>query len=82
MGNLIKIGKVVSAKTPRTIVVEVIEPRPHPLYKKMMRKRKKFMADCDKQPAVGSLVKIIQTRPLSARKRWKLMEVIKDHGSA
>lgn len=77
MASTVKIGKVVSAKTPKTIVVEVLERRPHPLYKKLVTRKRKFMAHAEEQPLVGSTVKIIQSRPLSARKRWRLLEVIK-----
>jgi small subunit ribosomal protein S17 len=72
-----KIGTVVSTKMDKTIVVRVTRQFMHPLYKKVVRKAKKFMAhdetnDCN----VGDVVEIVESRPLSARKRWTLTRVI------
>lgn len=70
-------GKVTSDKGDKTIIVAVERQVAHPLYKKYYKKRKKFMAhdpinDCKE----GDTVKIRECRPLSARKRWELVEVI------
>lgn len=68
-------GKVVSNKMQRTIVVEVTRRTPHPLYKKLIKRSKKFLADSGEQTyQVGQIVKIIETRPLSKTKRFKVME--------
>jgi|UniRef100_A0A7C4Y609 small subunit ribosomal protein S17 len=73
-----RIGKVVSDKCDKTIVVEVERIVKHPLYKKYIRRRKKFMAHDEKNEAkVGDIVEIVETRPLSKRKRWFLKRIIK-----
>ncbi len=64
-------GRVVSDKTEKTVIVAVETTRRHPLYKKPMRRIRKFMAhDESGMCHVGDIVEIIETRPLSARKRW------------
>jgi small subunit ribosomal protein S17 len=73
-----KIGSVVSARMAKTIVVEVIRRVPHPLYKRIVSKRKKFYAHDEQGTAkVGDLVRIIECRPLSKLKRWQLKEVLR-----
>jgi small subunit ribosomal protein S17 len=73
-----KIGSVVSARMAKTIVVEVIRRVPHPLYKRIVSKRKKFYAhDEDGTAKVGDVVRIIECRPLSKLKRWQLKEVVR-----
>jgi small subunit ribosomal protein S17 len=73
-----KIGQVVSTKMTKTIVVEVSRRVPHPLYKRIVNKRKKFYAHDDEQTAkVGDVVRIVECRPLSATKRWTLAEVVR-----
>jgi small subunit ribosomal protein S17 len=73
-----KIGQVVSTKMQKTIVVEVSRRVPHPLYKRIVNKRKKFYAHDEKADAkVGDVVRIVECRPLSATKRWNLVEVIR-----
>ncbi len=73
-----KVGSVVGNKMAKTIVVEVIRRVPHPVYKRIVRKRKKFYAHDEKQVAnVGDVVRIIECRPLSKLKRWQLKEVIR-----
>jgi small subunit ribosomal protein S17 len=73
-----KIGSVVAAKMAKTIVVEVTRRVPHPLYKRIVSKRKKFYAhDEDGTAKVGDVVRIIECRPLSKLKRWQLKEVIR-----
>jgi small subunit ribosomal protein S17 len=73
-----KVGSVVSAKMAKTIVVEVTRRVPHPLYKRIISKRKKFYAhDEQGQAKVGDVVRIIECRPLSKLKRWELKEVVR-----
>lgn len=71
-------GKVVSNKMEKTVVVEVIRSVMHPIYKKYIKKRKKFMAhDPDNSLQIGDEVLIEECRPLSRRKRWIVKEIIK-----
>jgi len=73
-----KVGEVVSTKMQKTIVVQVSRRVPHPLYKRIITKRKKFYAhDQDGTAKLGDVVRIIECRPLSRLKRWKLGEVIR-----
>jgi small subunit ribosomal protein S17 len=73
-----KIGSVVSNKMAKTIVVEVTRRVPHPVYKRIVSKRKKFYAHDEQGTAnVGDVVKIIECRPMSHLKRWTLGEVIR-----
>ncbi len=73
-----KIGSVVSNKMAKTIVVEVTRRVPHPLYKRIVSKRKKFYAhDEEGEAKVGDVVRIIECRPMSKLKRWKLGEVVR-----
>ena len=73
-----KIGQVVSTKMAKTIVVEVSRRVPHPLYKRIIAKRKKFYAhDEEKSAKLGDVVRIVECRPLSKLKRWRLEEVIR-----
>jgi small subunit ribosomal protein S17 len=73
-----KIGQVVSTKMAKTIVVEVSRRVPHPLYKRIIAKRKKFYAHDEQGTAkMGDVVRIIESRPLSKLKRWTLAEVVR-----
>lgn len=72
-----KIGVVVSAKMEKTVVVKVDERRPHPLYEKIMKRSKKFMAHDLIGVKEGDRVKIAASRPLSHKKRWIVLEVLK-----
>ena len=73
-----KVGSVISSKMAKTIVVEVIRRVPHPLYKRIISKRRKFYAhDEQGQAKVGDVVRIIECRPLSKLKRWQLKEVLR-----
>ena len=73
-----KVGEVVSTKMAKTIVVEVSRRVPHPLYKRIITKRKKFYAHDEESTAkVGDVVRIIECRPLSKLKRWRLGEVMR-----
>ncbi len=70
-------GVVVSDKADKTIVVLVETLVKHPLYKKYIRRRKKFMAhDPQNDCGIGDTVSIIEHRPLSARKRWHLVKIM------
>ena len=72
-----KVGSVVSSKMNKSIVVSVERLVRNPLYGKYFRKTSKFMAhDEENQCRVGDTVKIVETRPLSKLKRWRLVEVI------
>ena len=73
-----KVGSVLSSKMAKTIVVEVIRRVPHPLYKRIISKRRKFYAhDETGEAKVGDVVRIIECRPLSKLKRWQLKEVLR-----
>lgn len=73
-----KVGEVVSTKMAKTIVVEVTRRVPHPLYKRIVTKRKKFYAHDEKGDAhAGDVVRIVEHRPLSKLKRWALAEVVR-----
>jgi len=72
-----KQGRVVSDKMDKTVVVAVESYRPHPIYKKAVRRIKKFKAH-DEQNAchIGDMVRIEETRPLSKEKRWRVVEIL------
>ena len=71
-----KIGVVASDKMTKTVVVRVDRLVKHPIYRKYVRKRKKFMAHDEMGAKTGDKVRIVETRPLSARKRWRVVEII------
>lgn len=72
-----RVGNVVSDGQDKTIVVEVVRRTPHRLYKKVIKKQKRFAAHDEKNEAkVGDTVRIVETRPLSKTKRWRLLEII------
>ncbi len=72
-----RIGKVVSNKMEKSIIVAIERRVPHPIYKKHVRRTTKLMAhDEQRQAGVGDTVKIMETRPLSKSKRWRLVEII------
>jgi small subunit ribosomal protein S17 len=73
-----KVGVVTSAKMQKTIVVEVRRRVAHPVYKRIVTKRSKFMAhDEHRKAKEGDMVRIVEARPLSKRKRWVLKEVVR-----
>ncbi|TEU06686.1 MAG: 30S ribosomal protein S17 [Candidatus Aminicenantes bacterium] len=73
----IKIGVVVGNKAKKTVAVLVERPVRHPLYKKIIKKKKKFLVHDEYEKCkVGDTVKIVETRPLSKRKRWRIQEII------
>ena len=72
-----RIGHVVSDKMDKTVIVVVESRRRHPRYKKVVRHIAKFKAhDEDNACAIGDLVRIVETRPLSREKRWRVAEII------
>ena len=72
-----RIGMVVSNKMDKTITVAIERKVAHPVYKKYFKKTTKLMAhDQKKECNIGDKVKIMETRPLSAKKRWRLVEII------
>lgn len=71
-------GLVVSNKMKNTITVNVERSLQHPLYKKVMKRTKKYHADDpENTAAIGDLVRIRETKPISKTKRWKLVEIVK-----
>ncbi|MEQ1922463.1 MAG: 30S ribosomal protein S17 [Pyrinomonadaceae bacterium] len=71
-----KVGIVASDKMDKTVTVRVDRLVKHPIYRKYVKKRKKFMAHDDLGAKIGDKVKIVETRPLSARKRWRVVEIL------
>jgi 30S ribosomal protein S17 len=72
-----RIGKVVSDKMDKTIVVTIESRVKHPLYKKIVKKTYKLKAhDEQNECGIGDTVKVMETRPLSKDKRWRLVEVL------
>lgn len=73
----VRIGKVLSDRMEKSIVVAVERLVPHPIYKKYFRRTTKLMVhDEHRQAKIGDTVKIMETRPLSKRKRWRLVEIL------
>jgi small subunit ribosomal protein S17 len=74
----IKVGVVTSNKMTKTVVVSVQRKVPHPLYRRIVTKTSKFLAHDEKNAcSIGDTVSIVETRPLSKRKRWRLLEIIR-----
>lgn len=71
-----KVGIVSSDKMDKTVTVRVDRLVKHPVYRKYVKKRKKFMAHDETGAKIGDKVRIIETRPLSARKRWRVVEIL------
>ena len=72
-----KVGRVVSAKMDKTVVVAVDYLKPHPIYRKTVRSTSKFYAhDENNSVKLGDTVRIEETRPLSKLKRWRVIEVV------
>jgi small subunit ribosomal protein S17 len=73
----VKVGVVTSTKMQKTVVITVVRQGTHPLYKRVVRRSKGFMAHDEKNECrVGDTVRIEETRPLSSRKRWRVTEII------
>ena len=76
-GRKVREGVVVSDKMDKTIVVAVADRVKHPLYGKVLSQTTKLKAhDEDNQAGVGDRVRVMETRPLSATKRWRLIEIV------
>ena len=76
-GRKIVVGEVISNKMHKTIVVEAIRKKSHPLYLRVVSRRKKFYAHDEKNEcATGDKVRMIETRPLSKDKRFEVVEII------
>ncbi|MCC6619116.1 MAG: 30S ribosomal protein S17 [Chloroflexi bacterium] len=72
-----KVGRVVSDKMDKTVVVSVERLRRHPVYKRVVRLSTKFKAhDADNAARVGDTVRIVESRPLSREKRWTVVEIL------
>jgi len=75
----VRTGVVVSNKMDKTVVVEVSRTVLHPVYKKFVRRRKRFMAhDEDNRCRIGDEVMIVETRPLSRHKNWRVRKIVKE----
>ena len=73
----VRVGKVVSDKMDKTIVVAVEDHVKHPLYKKIVKRTYKLQAhDENNECNIGDKVKVMETRPLSKNKRWRLVEIM------
>ncbi|MDO5549006.1 MAG: 30S ribosomal protein S17 [Eubacteriales bacterium] len=72
-----RVGKVVSDKMDKTIVVAIADSVQHPLYKKIIKRTYKLKAHDEKNEChIGDTVRVMETRPLSKDKRWRLVEII------
>ena len=73
----VRVGNVLSNKMQKSIVVSIGRQVPHPIYKKYFKRTTTLMVhDENREAGIGDLVKIMETRPLSKRKRWRLVEVL------
>ena len=73
----VRTGKVTSNKMDKTIVVAVVDNVKHPLYKKIIKRTYKLKAhDANNECSIGDTVKVMETRPLSKDKRWRLVEIV------
>jgi len=72
-----KVGVVVGKKMKKTVTVRVERQLRHPLYKKIVKRQKKFLAHDEYEKCkLGDVVRIIETRPISKRKRWRVTEIV------
>ena len=73
----VRLGRVVSDKMDKTVVVQVTDLKSHPLYKKVIQHRVRFKVhDEGNECKIGDLVRIMETRPISRDKRWRVVEVV------
>jgi small subunit ribosomal protein S17 len=73
----VRLGTVVSDKMDKTVVVQVSDLKQHPLYKKTIQRRARFHAhDEENSCGIGDKVRIMETRPLSKQKRWRVIEIV------
>jgi len=76
-GNRVqKVGTVASDKMQKTVIVRVDRQVLHPKYRRYVRRTSKFMAHDDLGATIGDRVRIVETRPLSAKKRWRVVEIV------
>jgi small subunit ribosomal protein S17 len=71
-----RVGVVTSDKMTKTVVVRVDRLIKHPKYRRYVRRKKQFMAHDELGSSIGDKVRIVETRPLSARKRWRVVEIV------
>jgi small subunit ribosomal protein S17 len=72
-----KVGVVIGSKMKKTVTVLVERQVRHPLYKKTIKRRKKFLVHDEYEKCkIGDVVKIVETRPLSKKKRWRVKEIV------
>ncbi|MGY8750849.1 MAG: 30S ribosomal protein S17 [Fidelibacterota bacterium] len=72
------VGEVVSDKMQKTVVVQVTRKIPHPVYKKFVKRFKKFQVHVESvEPKLGDIVKISSIRPISKNKRWRVSEIVR-----
>ena len=73
------VGEVVSDKMDKTVVIQVTRKIPHPVYKKFVKRFKKFQVHVESvQPKMGDVVKISSMRPMSKNKRWRVSEIVRE----
>jgi small subunit ribosomal protein S17 len=73
----VRLGRVTSDKMDKTVIVQVTSLKSHPLYKKTVQRRVRFKAhDESNQCGVGDLVRIMESRPISKDKRWRVVEIV------
>lgn len=73
----VRVGRVVSDKMDKTVVVQVVDLKQHPLYRKTVRQRVRFKVhDEANSCGIGDTVRIMETRPLSREKRWRVVEIV------
>ncbi len=73
------IGKVVSTKMKNTVCVEVARVIAHPIYKKRIKKHKKFLTHVTNvSPKIGDIVRIVSSKPISKNKRWRVSEILQE----
>lgn len=76
-GRKARVGTVVSDKMDKTVVVEVVRQFPHKLYRKIIKRSKRFKAhDEENTCGVGDVVRIMETRPMSKQKRWRVVSIL------
>lgn len=79
--KMLRSGIVVSNKADKTVVVKVERKYQHPLYKRTVKKSKNYMAHDEANACnIGDLVSIVESRPLSKRKRWAVVEIVQKAG--
>ncbi len=73
------IGQVVSAKMEKTVTVRIMREIPHPIYRKRVKRYKKYLAHVASiSPKIGDVVKISSIRPISKNKRWQVAEILRE----